>query len=39
MGSARMECASQPAQPLDFTPFLDQVRRNTDLSNLMLQDD
>ena len=38
MGSARMECASQPAQPLDFTPFLDQVRRNTDLSNLMLQD-
>ena len=33
-----MDLASQPAQPLDFTPFLDQVRRNTDLSNLMLQD-
>lgn len=33
-----MDLASQPSQPLDFTPFLDQVRRNTDLSNLMLQD-
>lgn len=36
--SSRLGRAGHPSQPLDFTPFLHQVRRNTDLNNLMLQD-